>query len=358
MKSKESIEKILSELKSIINKDFNYNAEEIAHIYNNNRAYIPNKLIAFLSIIGGLFGALSFMIYLVLMFNSDIYILISLGALLLGASFFVNKKAKDISRDTLVIGLYICGIILFCGGLFNLIDNDKIVTLILLAISLISMLIINNSVLSFINLLIANACILYLIYDKEILLLLYSYLMTIGLIYLAQNEPKLLANKGFFNKNYQVLLLATIVNFLVIYFWQSKGFYFFEKGNMVFVYISSIAPIFGILYMQYSLFQKIHFKSLNLQILSYILMAIVLIVTIPFPLISAAILVIFLSFAISFYTGMSLGIFAALYGLIQYYYDLEFTLLHKSISLVIAGLVFLLMYFLASKKILIEDEKL
>jgi len=74
------------------------------------------------------------------------------------------------------------------------------------------------------------------------------------------------------------------------------------------------------------------------------------------PAISGAILLIVLGFLVNYKTGLILGIVSFIYFISQYYYDLNFTLLTKSILLFLSGILFVLLYLLTHKK-LSSNEK-
>ncbi len=76
----------------------------------------------------------------------------------------------------------------------------------------------------------------------------------------------------------------------------------------------------------------------------YILSVLLLTSTLLSPAISGAFLIILVSVLVHYKTGLAIGILAFIYFIIQYYYDLNFTLLTKSILLMSSGVVFLAFY--------------
>jgi uncharacterized membrane protein len=91
--------------------------------------------------------------------------------------------------------------------------------------------------------------------------------------------------------------------------------------------------------------------SINTKIIVYVLSSIILVVTAFSPAILGSILLILLSFYVNYKFGLALGIIALIYFVGQYYYDLHFTLLTKSIMLFISGLLFIALYLFTTKSI-------
>ena len=83
----------------------------------------------------------------------------------------------------------------------------------------------------------------------------------------------------------------------------------------------------------------------------YILSALILVSTIFSPSISGGIVIVLLSFLVNYKTGLAIGIISIIYFVSQYYYDLNFTLLTKSIILFVSGIMFLLFYLFTAKNL-------
>jgi len=74
------------------------------------------------------------------------------------------------------------------------------------------------------------------------------------------------------------------------------------------------------------------------------------------PAISGALLILLLSFLVNYKSGLVIGVISFIYFISQYYYDLNFTLLTKSIILFVSGIVFLLFYVFTHKKLGQNEE--
>jgi len=67
------------------------------------------------------------------------------------------------------------------------------------------------------------------------------------------------------------------------------------------------------------------------------------------PVILGILLIILLSFLVNYKLGLSVGILTFIYFICQYYYDLNYTLLTKSILLFSSGILFLIFYIFIHK---------
>src|SRR5690606_13137026 len=85
------------------------------------------------------------------------------------------------------------------------------------------------------------------------------------------------------------------------------------------------------------------------KVLTLVLCLFTLLPTLYAPSISGALLIVLLSFLVNYRTGFAIGIIALIYFVVQYYYDLNLSLLTKSIILFSSGTVFLVFYFFFTK---------
>ncbi|WP_417936263.1 DUF4401 domain-containing protein [Flagellimonas ochracea] len=69
------------------------------------------------------------------------------------------------------------------------------------------------------------------------------------------------------------------------------------------------------------------------------------------PGISGSLLIVLLCFKVNYKTGFIIGIISLIYSIGQYYYDLSFTLLTKSIILFLSGVLLLVFYMVFNKKL-------
>ncbi|MEX0362988.1 MAG: DUF4401 domain-containing protein, partial [Allomuricauda sp.] len=111
----------------------------------------------------------------------------------------------------------------------------------------------------------------------------------------------------------------------------------------------SVVSFLAVLYLVKDLIKVVGVVSGNTKTLIYVLSVAVLLPAVMAPAISGAVLIILLSYKINYKTGLAIGIIALIYFVSQYYYDLNLTLLTKSIILFSSGMVFLLFYLFTLK---------
>jgi uncharacterized membrane protein len=116
-------------------------------------------------------------------------------------------------------------------------------------------------------------------------------------------------------------------------------------------WMSSLVIIFILLYVVYLLLKTFKVTSPQTKLWVYLFSALTLLPTLFAPAISGALLIVMLSFRVNYKTGLSIGIIALVCFVILYYFDLNFTLLTKSIILFSSGLVFLFFYVFLTKKL-------
>jgi uncharacterized membrane protein len=104
------------------------------------------------------------------------------------------------------------------------------------------------------------------------------------------------------------------------------------------------------------LFKVLNINKTQHKVGIYIATVFVLLPTVFSPAISGAILLILLSFYVNYKTGLVLGVAAFLYFISQYYYDLNLTLLTKSILLFSSGVLFIALYLFTHKKLTTNEK--
>jgi uncharacterized membrane protein len=169
------------------------------------------------------------------------------------------------------------------------------------------------------------------------------------LAYFFLNEAKIISSNRKLSKLYNPIRIGLLISLLF-------GLVAIGKRHLIpisqnYFWLSSIIMILVILYLVHSIIKINEIKSVRSKIQIYILSCLILISTIFSPSISGAIVIVLLSFLVNYKTGIIIGIISFIYFISQYYYDLNFTLLTKSIILFSSGIVFLLFYLFTIKKL-------
>jgi len=331
--------------------DFEYNEKEILKEYQKQNENTSSLSIKILSILGGFFAALAFLGFLIIIRLNDEHIIIALGIGFIISAILLSKVYNKLSIDTFSVSFYIIGVSLFFAGFSGLhIANNTTVPLLIL-IALIALLITQNYILSFISVLVISGSSLGLIIsnDRSDLIHLYITITTIVLTYFFLNEAKIISSSKKLCKLYNPIRIGLVISLLFGLISIGENSIMSIAQNRI--WISSIVMIFLNLYLVYLIMKRIEIEALKDKILIYALTSLVLIPLLFAPFILGVIVLILISFLVNYKTGLVIGILSIVYFISRYYYDLDFTLLTKSILLFVSGIIFLLLYILTNKKL-------
>lgn len=348
---------LLDYLQTTEEKIVEFDEESIVASYqkNNDNQSFSIKI---LSVFGGILVSLAFLGFLALagLYDSEIGLML-FGTLCMAGAIWINKKYDKIIIDTVSISSFIIGFILLGFG-FNLLGiSANIVNIILIIIAFCSLSIVHNYLLSFISVLIINGCIIKLILSNNAynnLIHVYIFALVIIVTYLFMKEAKIITASKACSKLYNPIRIGLTVSFLSgLIFLGIKGILAISPD---YIWLSSIIIISAIVYLVSILFGVLQINKTRQKIIIYIVTILLLLPTALSPAISGAILIILLSFLVNYKTGLVLGIIAFIYFISQYYYDLNFTLLTKSILLFSSGILFIALYLFTNKKRRINEK--
>ncbi|NQY06909.1 MAG: DUF4401 domain-containing protein, partial [Flavobacteriaceae bacterium] len=226
---------------------------------------------------------------------------------------------------------------------------DNLISIITCLLGLGTLFLNQNYILSFIALLSISGSLLVLIFENDLYGLMHVYvaLYSIGLTCILLNEAKLIASSKKLSKLYNPLRIGFIFSLLFGLFCIGKKNLLTEDFSPWF---SSIVMIPITLYLISQIIKILDVKLTKSKNIIYYLSVLILTSTVFSPAISGALIIILLCFLVNYRTGFVIGIIATIYFISQYYYDLNLTLLTKSMILFGSGVVFLLLYFLITKK--------
>lgn len=355
MRNKEEIKELLNYFQTE-NKDVTFDEEAILAEYEKNDDH-QSLAIKILSIIGGILATITFVGSLLIagVYNSDTSLLI-LGILCIIGGVFISKVYHKIIIDTLSISSYSIGFILLTMGFLKMEMTENTISLIVILIALVSLLIVRSYIMSFVSVLIINGAIITMILSSKNFDLIHIYISSLAIIITALflKEAKITTTNTVFSKLYEPLRIGLIFSFLA-------GLVFLGKSDIIdisrdYLWTSSVVIILTILYLLSHIFEVLNISETKQKIGIYIVSILILLPTVLSPSISGAILIILLSFLVNYKTSLVIGIIAFIYFVSQYYYDLHFTLLTKSILLFSSGILFLGLYLLTHKK-LTSNEK-
>ncbi len=357
MRNKENIKELLDYLQTAEDKELQFDEDAIVTAYHKNSDN-QSMTIKILSVFGGLLASLAFLGFLFIagLYNSELGLLI-FGTLCIAGAIWINKEYDKIIIYTLSVSSFIIGFILYGFGLEKLQMTENTISLVFILIALLSLSLVQNYILSFVSVLIINGSILTLIILNKGYNLIHIYVSALSLIatYFFLKEAKIITASKALSKLYNPLRIGLIFSFL-------SGLIMLGKKGILpvspdYIWLSSVIIISTIIYLLSNLFEILNITKIGHKISIYVFSILLLLPTVLSPAISGAILAILLSFMVNYKTGLVIGVIAFIYFLSQYYYDLNFTLLTKSILLFSSGVLFIVLYLFTHKK-LTSNEKI
>ena len=349
---------LLNSIRQLEGSKFECDENAIYEEYTTQNENKSSLAIKILSIFGGFLASLTFLGFLALtgLYDSEV------GWLLFGLGFIItaiglNKAYNKLIIDTFSISIYLMGFALLAFGLLKIHVDENIITLLISVIALSALIITQNFVLSFISVITISGSFIFLIIfnDSYNLIHLYIAVNTLVLAYLFLNEAKIISSNKQWSKLYNPVRIGLVISLLFGLITVGKRYLIPVSQN--YIWLSSIVMILVIMYLVYSIIKINEIKDVKSKVIIYSLSTLILISTLFSPSISGAIVIILLSFLVNYKTGLAIGIISMIYFVSQYYYDLNFTLLTKSIILFVSGIIFLVFYLFTTKN-LNSNEKI
>lgn len=356
MKNKDDIKELLDYFQNTEDNPLQFDEEAIVSAYQKDNGN-QSLSIKILSVFGGILASLAFLGFLFIagLYNSDVGLLVFGGIFIVG-SIWINKEYDKIIIDTVSVSFFIIGFILLGFGCGQLKIDENIISIIFIIIAFGSLSIVQNYILSFVSVIIINGSILALIILNEHYDFIHIYvsLLTLVVTYFFLKESTIITSSKALSKLYNPVRTGLIFSLLA-------GLVLLRIKEILpvspdYIWLSSVIIIAVIVYLISQLFNSLNITKTQHKISIYIFTVLALLPTALSPAISGAILIILLSFLINHKTGLALGIISFIYFISQYYYDLNFTLLTKSILLFSTGVLFIALYLFTYKK-LTSNEK-
>ncbi len=351
------VKNLLEQIKSAQGDGFKYNENAIGEAFEKQESEKSTLSIKLLSAFGGFLAALAFSGFLGIIGIFDT----GSGPLIVGVASIIialvlNRFVDNLLIDTFSVSMYIIGFIGLTFGLLQLNLDESLVAVLVMLVALLGLFVSQNYLLSFIGTLTIACCSMALIFinDSYNLIHLYISFYALLLIFWCLNEAKFLVQNSFLMRLYNPIRIGLVFSLLF-------GLIVVGKRGLVevsenYLWISSIVILAAIISLIPRILKVVGMRNPKQKGIVYLLSVVTLLPTLFCPSISGAILIVLLGFYINHKAILVIGIAALVYFVSQYYYDLSFTLLTKSIILITSGLVFIIFY-LFTRKTLKEDEK-
>lgn len=350
MKNKDNINEIINFLQSEGTGVITTDEAAIEKAYTSLHGE-QTLVIKVISILGGIFASSVFFGF---MFIAGLYesptALWLTGFVAIGASVLLSRISDRILLDTICISCFIVGLVMVGAGLSDSTPSAQILSLYFVVISCACLLLSQNYVLSFASTLVVNGSLICLIQSSKLHELLHVHIACLALLlcYLILQEAKVLSSGKAIAAKYGPIRTGLLFSFVSSLLLVNTNF--FVQLAPETRWISTALCIVLLCYVVTRLFNTLSISSLPSKLLILALVALTLAPTALTPGIAATLLLLMLSFAAHYKTGMVVSAMAFIYFAGLFYYDLNFTLLTKSIMLFCSGLFFIVLYLLTTKK--------
>lgn len=277
------------------------------------------------------------------LFDSEVLLfLFGIASVIIGV--WLDKTYDTLSIDTLSVSIYLIGFILMLAGLMQMEVASNIPSIIFILIATTVLYFTQNYILYFLSILIICGSFISFIPINDAYNAVHIYIIIMALIlsYVMLHEAQIITSSKKLASLYDPARIALIISFLFTLIGLGKRHII--PVTIAYNWISSLVLFLITAYVISMILDLLKVQEFGTKIIVYLLAVIIAITTAYSPAILGSILVILLSFLVNYKTGLVFGIIALTYFIGQYYYDLELSLLVKSIILFVSGLVFLGLY--------------
>lgn len=306
-----------------------------------------NLTIQVLSIIGGVLTAFFFLGFLSLaaILRSESSCLI-VGGILIITTLAVNRMLTKPFLDAMNITCFIAGCVL--AG-FGMSSNLDVLFITLLGISIVTLLVSRGFILPFLSVIV-----FYTAFFGEITNLfslrypLQVAVVPVMAVFLLVNlfETKILSRLHGKPAKYQPLHSGLFVSCIASVAWLSINF----VTNGADDWILSVFMWAGVLMMVYKIMHVMQVKKRMHQVCIYLLCIVICLPTLFAPYLSGSLLLILICFQYGYKTECGAALVLFIYSISKYYYDLDITLLTKSITLFFTGIALILAWYIFTQK--------
>lgn len=351
MSKEDLIKEHIASLQQSEGDHFQVNEQAIIQAYQKEEENKSGIAIKVLAIFGGFLASLAFIGFL---FITGVLqsggALIIFGILLLGTAIGISKTYDKTLHTTASVAMYLIGVLLINLGCADYNTGINIIAFIALGIGLLTLIINQTLIISFVSVIISSIALLVLILSNEAHSLIHLYIvgMTVIFTYIMLFEAQMITSGIKVSKLYVPIRIGVL--FAVLFGLIAIGKKGLTDAPLETMWFSAVPLFLIVLYVVHHIVQQLDIKDQKKKTTIYIMSSLILLATIFAPSILGALLIILLCFLVRYTSGVAIGVISLIYFISQYYYDLTFTLLTKSIILFVSGILFLTFYLFIRKK--------
>jgi uncharacterized membrane protein len=347
-----TLQETLEMIRADQGEGFEADAAEIQKAFQQEDAAFSNLTIKVLSVLGGVLGAgfLTGFLFLTGISNSSAGML-TVGIIFTAGSIIASKFIDNLTLDTLSITLYLVGVLMIWAGFEDIFRSNELLPFILIAVAITTLFFSENFMLVFFGTLLFHGALVYYFEDRrsQLLLQLPIILCCFTLLWLTYAEARIITYSKKANTIFKPLQAGFFVAFVaeLIFVGEYRG-NDFSKYSYLFL---SVAIGIAMLLLLYRVMQSVQFISVRTRLIVYLLALAVIIPTAYAPYISGALFLIVLTFHYGFKSQMIISILLLIYGTSRFYYNMNISLLYKSVILFSTGLIITLIWYYFTRQI-------
>ncbi|QIL38368.1 DUF4401 domain-containing protein [Pedobacter sp. HDW13] len=309
--------------------------------------------IKILSVCGGLLGSLLFLGFVTLSISESPTATFIFGLIVLGGAVLLDKISNSTVLDAVCIGAFLSGCTLLGYSINQMTDSANLTIFSLLVIAVATVASTENYMLNLFGLLMFNSCLFAFIETNNVNILIHflTAFLCIGFVIINLVEHKALVRSISVNKRYPPFRIGFLVSLsvLLIYF-----AIYFAKPSFPYRWVSSLIIMAATIYNISSIIDFLKLKTG--QFIIYIFAITILASVIFAPSICGAILILIVGIHVGHRLTIVFGIVALFYFVGQFYYDLQYTLLTKSIIMICTGALLLVVAYIFNRQIRSYDK--
>lgn len=305
-----------------------------------------------LSIVGA-FLATGFFVGFLFMLGIDSQVFIGLlgGLMLVGGYVFCRRDFLGVMGEAFGVALVVCGFPLLLVGVAEAINDESGMAFFAFFLAGAVLLLMENSIVTFLATVAMGGCLLFLMHDgfDRFGGHLYVGFVAIFLTGWVHFEAWVLKSSDLVCRRYDGIRIGLIVALLIGAGYLSD-FRFWNELPRLPNWYASVVLVPLTLWLVYQLLEQ--FAVADTKRWLYLTgLSVLLLPTIFAPALSATLLCLLLAWRAGYKTGTGLAVIALIYFISRYYYDLNLSLLTKSIILTASGSLFLIARALLRNKI-------
>lgn len=318
-----------------------------------------------LSVIGGLLAAICFLIFLALTDITRSNAALSITAIgFIVLAIVGNRTIDHLFFDTSITALYVAGCIALCYTMMNSHWNIPIACLVFMLIAISTFLLSRGGFFPFLAVLLFNTALTWLIMESVQKIEISQFvvlLMGVAFFWLNFSEAKIITlHEARFialrkiklttlcpamKRLFRPLHTGFFVSFACGLVWISGVGFAFDKS----IGVLSIFVWMGMVVMLRQAMTAMAVRNVVTRTLVYLVCLVLLMPTLFAPALSGALLLLLICFCYGYKTEMGISLLVFAYTIVKYYYDLQLTLLAKSITLFLTGVTLLAVWYFFTK---------